>query len=220
MEVLHSKGCVLPVTESAATLCAEMESGETIRGELQITAARNRIKRIWLEPERPAPSRGVLRTLSCADAIVVGPGSLYTSILPNLLVDGVAKAVRDSRALKIFVCNLMTQPGESDGFTATDHLRVMESHLGRGVIDICVLNSQAVKQTAEKTYRQSDSEPVQWDEDDITQMGVTPVVADLLSEDQSKVRHSPAKLARLILSLTRGGQRARDILSGQESLIA
>ena len=219
-EVLNSKGCVLPVTESAAALCAEMESGETIRGELQITAARKRIKRVWLEPERPAPSGGVLRTLSCADAIVVGPGSLYTSIIPNLLVEGVARAVRNSRALKIFVCNLMTQPGESDGFTAADHLRVVESYLGCGAIDICVLNSQEVKQTAEQTYRHSDSEPVLWDEEEINQMGITPVVADLLSEDQAKVKHSPAKLARLIHSLIRGSQRARDILSGQESLIA
>ncbi len=219
-KVLHSMGCVLPVTESATTLCAEMESGETVRGELQITAAENRIKRVWLEPEKPAPSGGVLRSISCADVIVIGPGSLYTSIIPNLLVDGVAKSIRNSRALKIFVCNLMTQPGESDGFTAIDHLQVMESYLGYGAIDICVLNSQEVRQITEQAYRHSDSEPVQWDEEEITQMGVTPIVADLLSEDQTKVRHSPAKLARLVLSLMRGSQRARDILSGQEILIA
>ncbi len=219
-EVLQSTGCVLPVSESAPTLCAEMESGRVVRGEWQITAARNRIRKVWLEPEGPPPSRGVLDALTSADVIILGPGSLYTSIIPNLLVAGVAEALRNSSALKVFVCNLMTQPGETGGFTAADHLRVLETYVGRGVLDIFVLNSRPIEQTAGEIYRENRSEPVQWDGDEIARMGVVPVIADLSSEEQGKVRHDPNKLARLIVSLSRETQRIRDILSGRESLVA
>jgi uncharacterized cofD-like protein len=219
-EVLRSKGHVLPVTEHALTLCAEMESGEVIRGESQITAARRRITRVWLEPDSPPPFRGVLQALSGADSIILGPGSLYTSIIPNLLVQGVAEAVRNSQALRILVCNLMTQPGETDGFTAADHLQALENYLGPGVIDLCVMNSQPIAQNTEETYWESGSKPVGCDEEGIARMGVAPVVAELLAEDQAKVRHDPGKLARLIVSLTGGIQRAAAITSGRESLVA
>ncbi len=202
--VLRSKGCVLPATETAATLCAELESGDQIRGESQITAARSRIAKVWLEPGNPPPSDGVLQALACADAIILGPGSLYTSIVPNLLVGGVAEAVRNSPALKIFVCNLVTQPGETDGLTAADHLRVLETYLGAGVVDVCVLNSQPIKETVEERYLEFGSEPVSWSEDGIGRMGVVPVTADLLAETPLKVRHDAMKLARLIVSLTEG----------------
>ncbi|MBI3894989.1 MAG: uridine diphosphate-N-acetylglucosamine-binding protein YvcK [Acidobacteria bacterium] len=201
-EVLRSQGCVFPVTEIASSLCAEFESGDQIRGESEITAARGRIARVWLEPGNPPPSCGVLQTLDDADAIILGPGSLYTSIIPNLLVAGVAEAVRNSPALKIFVCNLVTQPGETDGFTAADHLRALETYLGAGVIDVCVLNSQPIARTVEEKYLETGSEPVRWSKDEIARMGVVPAIADLLEESQTKVRHDPIRLARSILSFT------------------
>ena len=219
-EVLRSNGCVLPATETASSLCAEMESGEQIRGESQITAARGKVARVWLEPDNPPPSCGVLQALASADAIILGPGSFYTSIIPNLLVAGVAEAVRNSPALKIFICNLVTQPGETDGFTAADHLRVLETYLGIGVVDVCVLNSQPIKRTVEERYIESGSEPVSWNEEEMIQMGVATAVADLLEESRTKVRHDPIRLARLIVSLARGVQRPRDILYRQESLVA
>jgi uncharacterized cofD-like protein len=136
-----------------------------------------------------------------------------------LLVEGVTEAVRNSQALKIFPCNLMTQPGETDGFTAADHLRVLETYLGTGRVDLCVLNSRPIEQNVEERYLESRSEPVEWDESEIARMGVVPIVADLLTEERCRVRHDASKLAGLIMSLTRGVQRARDILSGRECLV-
>jgi len=218
--VLGSMGQVLPVTEAPVTLCAELRSGEIIRGECQISNAGQRIRRIWLEPESPPPARGVLQTISSADALIFGPGSLYTSIVPNLLVNKVVEAVRHAPGLKIFVCNLMTQPGETDGFTASAHLNVLQSHLGAGVLDVCLLNSRRIYQPLEHSYSESNAEPVKWNEEEIARMGVVPILSDLLSEDRTKIRHDSTKLARLVLSLTRGIQRARDILSWRETLAA
>jgi len=218
-EVLCCKGSVFPATEAGVTLCAELASGDRIRGESQITAARNRIRKVWLEPGNPPPSRGVLHALACADAIILGPGSLYTSVIPNLLVAGVAEAVRNSPARKIYVCNLVTQPGETDGLAAEDHLRVLETYLGAGGVDVCVLNSQPIGQTVQERYLESGSEQVRWSKDEISRMGVVPAVADLLAEKQLKMRHDPTKLARLIVSLARGAQHTRHTLSGQEGLL-
>ncbi|MBI4465501.1 MAG: uridine diphosphate-N-acetylglucosamine-binding protein YvcK [Acidobacteria bacterium] len=218
--LLGSTGCVLPATEKAVTLCAEMDSGSLVRGEVQITSARSRIRRIWLEPENPPPSGGVLQAIASADTIVLGPGSLYTSVLPNLLVGGVAEAVRHSHALKIYVCNLMTQPGETARFTATDHLRVLESYLGAGVVDICVLNMHSIKPALRGKYGESESEPVSWNLEEIARMGIVAATADLLAEGRLRVRHDPVKLARLILSLTRGTDRLQDTLYSQTTLVA
>ncbi|MBI2816603.1 MAG: uridine diphosphate-N-acetylglucosamine-binding protein YvcK [Acidobacteria bacterium] len=216
--VLGSRGCVLPVTETAPSLCAELQSGKVIRGESQITAARGRIKKVWLDPDSPPPAAGVLQAISCADAIVLGPGSLYTSIVPNLLVRDVAEAVRKSQAVKIFVCNLMTQPGETDGMTAAAHLRVLQQYLGFGGVDICILNAQRMEPSTEQAYRELGSEPVTWDEGELTDLGAMPVAADILAESPWKLRHDSCKLARLVVTLTCGIQRARDIFSGEPSL--
>ncbi|OFV94271.1 MAG: hypothetical protein A3F68_08710 [Acidobacteria bacterium RIFCSPLOWO2_12_FULL_54_10] len=217
-EVLHTQGSVLPATEAAVTLCAEVESGGCIRGESQITAARSRIHRVWLEPGNPPPFPEALQALANADAIILGPGSLYTSIIPNLLVSGVADAVRNSPALKIFVCNLVTQPGETDGFTAADHLRVLQTYLGAGAVDICLLNSQPIVRTVRGLYLESGSEPVNWREDEISRMGVLPIRADFLAEKQSKIRHDPIKLARMIVSLTRAGRHGDDYVPGKDCM--
>jgi uncharacterized cofD-like protein len=218
-EVLCSAGAVYPVTEELVTLCAELETGEQIRGECQITAARGRIKRIWLEPENAAPFDGALRAIKSADVIVLGPGSLYTSLLPNLLVVGVADAIRNSPALKLFVCNLVTQHGETDGFSAADHLRALEMHLGFRGIDICAVNSSPITSTQLLKYLESGSGPVSWQEDEILQMGVIPVVTDLLKEGELKIRHDPVKLARLIVSQVSGAGAAARVVSAQRSLV-
>jgi len=218
-EVLHTQGCVMPATETAVTLCAELESGSCIRGESQITAARSKIRRVWLEPGPPPPFHGALQALARADAIILGPGSLYTSIIPNLLVAGVAEAVRNSPALKIFVCNLVTQSGETDGFTAADHVRVLQSYLGAGAVDVCLLNSQPITRTVRELYLESGSEPVNSSQDEIAKMGVLPVWADIVAEKQSKIRHDPNKLARMIVSLTRDGRRGDDYLPGKGSVM-
>ena len=228
-ELLELKGQVLPATETPLTLCALYEDGTTTEGESNIPKAGVRISRVWLEPDDPSPAPGVLDALETADAIVIGPGSLYTSIIPNLLVGGVADALKSSRAIKIYICNLMTQPGETAGYSAADHVRALLDYLpspsGRGQdeglrssIDVCLLNSSTVGTTVAQRYLESGSEIVcggSEDEDQIRRSGVVPVSAPLLRDGQVKARHDPATLARLVVSLARGFAGVHEIICSQ-----
>jgi uncharacterized cofD-like protein len=196
-------GRVLPVTEEKVTLHAELADGQIVHGESQLPASRGRIVKTWLVPEHAAPARGVLETIAQADAVFLGPGSLYTSLLPNLLVDGVAEALRRTRALRVLVCNLMTQRGETDGFDALDHLRALERHLGRGAIDVCLLNGAAPSPEALARYARAGCEPVAWSRRGFAESGTLPIVADLLPDGGFVNRHDPAKLARAAVSIAR-----------------
>src|SRR5205807_108009 len=155
-ELLELKGRVLPATETPVTLCALYEDGTTTVGESNIPKAGVRISRVWLEPDDPSPAPGVLEALETADAIVIGPGSLYTSIIPNLLVDGVADALKASHAIKIYICNLMTQAGETDGYSAAEHVNHLLEYL-QAPVDVCVLNSSTVGTTVAERYVKSGS---------------------------------------------------------------
>lgn len=220
-ELLRARGSVLPVTEAAVTLCAEWEDGKVACGELQTSSRRNtRIRRVWLEAGNAQPAAGVLEAIASADAIVLGPGSLFTSVIPPLLVAGVADAVRTSPALKIFVSNLMTQPGETDGFPVSDHLRGIDAYLGPRGIDVCIVNSRPVDWSVRRKYFEAGAEPVDADQEKIVRLGAAPIRANVFMEGQLKARHDPGKLARLVVSLTQGALRARDIVYGQSDLVA
>ena len=199
--LLPLRGKVLPVAEVPLTLCAEFEDGAIVRGESQIAQARRRIGNVWLEPCAPCASPGVLEAITNADVLVLGPGSLYTSLLPNLLVAGVVQAIRQSRAVKIFVCNLVTQPGETEGFSAADHFRVVEAHLGPRAVNFCLVNSRPIAPRPAHIGPDGGSEPVRCDSRKIASCGVIPIRADLAAEDSNGIRHDPAKLARLVVSL-------------------
>ena len=200
---LRMKGRVLPVTERSVTLCAALEGGAIAMGESAIPRSGKRIERVWLHPDDVEPADGVLETLASADAIVLGPGSLYTSVVPNLLVRGVPEAIRASSALKIFVCNLMTQPGETDGFDASDHLAVVESYLGRGAIDVCLVNEPPPPREMEERYEAAGSEAVRWCRRALTEAGVLPIGVDLLSRGPDVGRHDPVRLGSIVVSLAR-----------------
>jgi uncharacterized cofD-like protein len=208
-EAMHLGGTVLPVTEVPVTLCAEGEDGRRARGECEITAARLDIARIWLDPERPLPARGVLESIDAADVIVLGPGSLYTSVTPPLLVGGVADAIRRSRALRVYVCNLMVEPGETDGFGAADHVRVLQRQLGPDGLDVCVLNTRQPTERLAWRYLAAGAPPIEAAHDAVRATGVQPMAAELLAEEGTKARHDPLALARLILELasTRASRR-------------
>jgi uncharacterized cofD-like protein len=201
-EAMQVAGSVLPVTEVPVTLCAQGADGRRARGECAIVRSRLQIARVWLEPQCPPPSRGVLECLDAADAIVLGPGSLFTSVVPPLLVAGVAEAIRRSRARKIYVCNLMGEPGETDGFTAADHLRALERHLGPRVIDVCVLNTRHPQVRVARRYLATGAGPVEPDLAAVEALGVEAVVAELLAESGPKARHDPPALARLVVELS------------------
>lgn len=197
--VLAVRGQVLPVTLEDVNLCAEMEDGEIICGESRIPKSGKRIRRVFLQPGVCSPVKEALEAIQCADAIVLGPGSLYTSILPNLLVRGMPEALASSRALKIYVCNVMTQPGETDGYTAADHVRAVLSHAGP-VVDWVLVNNEVIHSRTLSRYRKEGAEPVKFDEEEIAKLGVK-VLAGHMVREGNMVRHHPDRLARYIMYL-------------------
>lgn len=200
-EVLASKGHIFPATLSDVRLVAELEDGLVVRGETQISASSVPIRRLRLEPEQCLPLPQVLRAIRAADIITVGPGSLYTSILPNLLVAQVARVIGRTRATKIFVSNLMTQPGETDGYTAREHLETVKKHAPEIHFDFIVVNdrriseAQAERYAAEGAYQIGIDDPIE----DAIDLATEIMRADLLDEGD-KVRHHEDSLARVVLN--------------------
>ena len=201
-EVLASKGRIYPATLNDVRLVAELEDGREVRGESRITASRSPIRRLRLEPEQCLPLPEALAAIRSADIITVGPGSLYTSILPNLLVARVAECIGSSRAVKVFICNLMTQPGETDGYTARRHLEVVKAYAPEIKFDFVVVNDRRVTPEQAEAYAAEGARQIGltdhlFEEEFGAEAEV--VRADLLDEGE-KVRHSPEKLARVILA--------------------
>ena len=215
-QLLPMKGLAMAATETPATLCALFQDGSMVRGEWQIAAAGKEIQRVWLEPENPPPSPGVIEAIHSADAVVLAPGSLFTSLAPNLLVGGVAGAIRQSKAAKILVCNLTTQPGETDGLTASGHLRVVESLLGPRVVEFCLMNS-ATSRVRSLLPRETRAEPVVCDMRLVRALGAVPIKADLLASDEAEIHHDPAKLGSLIVSVTEGMRQAHRVFALPET---
>jgi uncharacterized cofD-like protein len=202
-ESMGLAGTVLPATEASVTLVADGRDGRRVRGECAISSARMTVERISLDPPSPAPARGVLESLDAADAIVLGPGSLFTSVIPPLLVDGVADAIRRSRAARIYVCNLMAQPGETDDFTAVDHVRAVLDVLGDGAIDACLLNTRSPRASLARPYLAMGAKVVPADAAAVQALGPAPVEAELFADEGRKARHDPEALARLVVDLAR-----------------
>jgi uncharacterized cofD-like protein len=201
-EVLASKGHIFPATISDVRLVAELADGSVVRGETQISASRVPIRRLRLEPEQCLPLPEVLKAIRAADVITVGPGSLYTSILPNLLVARVASAIGESRATRIFICNLMTQPGETDNYSARQHLETIKRYAPEIHFDFVIVNDRRITQEQAERYALEGAYQIGMDEDSID--GVldqsTQVIRTKLLEDGEKVRHDSALLARVVLA--------------------
>ncbi|HEX8072377.1 MAG TPA: gluconeogenesis factor YvcK family protein [Pyrinomonadaceae bacterium] len=200
-EVLASKGRIYPATLNDVRLVAELEDGRIVRGETNITAARGGVRRLSLEPEQCLPLPEALAALRSADIITVGPGSLYTSILPNLLVARVAETISASPAVKVFICNLMTQPGETDGFNASRHLEVVQQYAPELRFDYVIVNDRPVSAAQAARYAAEGARQIGLSHRlEAEFSGATEIVrADLLDEGEM-VRHSPAKLARVIFA--------------------
>jgi uncharacterized cofD-like protein len=207
-EVLASKGHIYPATINDVRLVAQLEDGTEVRGETQITASRSPIRRLRLEPERCLPLPETLACIRAADVITIGPGSLYTSILPNLLVARVAQAIGEASAIKIYICNLMTQPGETDGYTARQHLETVRRYAPEIAFDYVIANSRPI--TAEQAERYAADGAYQIGmHDHLLEKafgGETEIVrADLLDEGE-KVRHNSEKLARVVAACCEQGR--------------
>ncbi len=201
-EVLASKGHIFPATINDVRLVAELEDGRVVHGETQITAARSPIKRLRLEPEQCLPLPQTMDAISAADVITIGPGSLYTSIIPNLIVAWVADAIGRSNATKIFVANLMTQPGETDGYDVRRHLEAVTKYAPQIHFDYVVLNNRPISASQAEKYRTDGAYQVGLD-DEIDDIALGPetefVRADLLDASEM-VRHDSERLARVVIA--------------------
>ncbi len=204
-EVLAITGRILPVTNANVQLEAVFENGTHVIGESKIFAVKKeqdcRIDYVRLLPAHPPALPAALQAIRDAEVIVLGPGSLYTSVIPNLLVEGVAEAICDSKALKIYACNIMTQDGETEGYTASDHVAALLEHTAPGLLDICLCNNAPVRPELLERYREEDAAPIQIDRKEVEALGVELVSRPLASENQEFARHSYTKLADAILEL-------------------
>lgn len=199
--VFAVRGRVLPAAGQAVVLHAEMEDGTVITGESKIPEAGGRIKRVFLEPEQVEPLPEAVEAIREADAILIGPGSLYTSIIPNLLVPKLAEAVLENEnAIKIFVCNVMTQPGETDDYTVSDHLQAVYEHVGHHLFDYVIVNDGEIPAQVQDFYAEKGAKPVQVDWDVVTGRGYK-VIADTLVLFRRYLRHDADKLSHHIYQL-------------------
>lgn len=201
-EVLASKGHIYPATISDVRLVAELADGTIVRGETQISASRVPIRRLTLEPEQCLPLPEVLKAIRAADVITVGPGSLYTSILPNLLVARVSQAIGESNATRIFICNLMTQPGETDNYTARQHLETIKNYAPEIHFDFVIVNDRRITKDQSERYALEGAHQIGIDEDSIDSVldQSTQIIRASLLEEGEKVRHDSSLLASVVLA--------------------
>ncbi len=206
-DVLAITGRVLPVTNEDVQLIADFDDGATVVGESEIAEYKKgesrRIRRVYLSPERPAALPECLEAIARADLVLLGPGSLYTSVIPNLLVDGVAQAIHDSKAAKVYVMNLMTQDGETEGYTAQDHVRALFDHGGDGLFDHCLINNMPIPPAALELYRREGAAPIAVDATALARMGVRADFAPVADHSRGLVRHDPMALAEAVIDLYR-----------------
>ncbi|MGI6702452.1 MAG: gluconeogenesis factor YvcK family protein [Clostridia bacterium] len=206
-QVLAVTGQVLPITLEDTVLYAQLKKGIVVKGEsnipVKVLEHRSPIERVFIKPEHPEPLPEVLEAIENADAIVLGPGSLYTSIMPNLLAAGMVDCLYRAEAPKIYVCNIMTQPGETDGFSAADHIRALEEHAGRKILDMVIVNSGNIEEAYLERYAGDGAKPVEIDGERI-RPGVKVISADLVSAQGEYLRHDSMGLGRLIAKLISG----------------
>jgi uncharacterized cofD-like protein len=210
-EVLASKGHIYPATITDVRLIAELEDGREVLGESQITAARGSIRRLRLEPPHCLPLPLAITAICDADVITIGPGSLFTSILPNLLVSGVADAIAESRAIKLFIANLMTQPGETEGYDLRRHLETVTAYAPQIEFDAAVVNNRKISAAQAEVYAADGAFQIDIDEN-LNELGVPILRADLLDQNE-KVRHDSARLAEVVLTYSESFSREQPVLA-------
>ena len=207
-KVLAVRGRVLPSSLDKITLVAEHSDGSQTSGESNIPKAHSPIKRIHLRPVNCKPTDEVVDAIRKSDAIVLGPGSLYTSIMPNLLVGNIYQEVISSKAVKIYICNVMTQKGETDDYKASDHLRAIIEHTGPGIVDYCIVNTAKIPEDMLTKYKVEESYPVISDSENIKKMRSKVIEAHIVST-AGYVRHDPGKLSALIVDLITSLKKSR-----------
>jgi uncharacterized cofD-like protein len=213
-EVLAIAGRIYPSTGENVHLEADLADGSVVAGETSISASSVPIARLRLAPASCEPLPETLEAIADADLITLGPGSLFTSVIPNLLVRGIPEAIAAARARKVYVANLMWQPGETMGYAASDHVLAIHAHARLPLIDTAVLNTGRIREDLLRNYREKDAEPVEQDVDTLRHMGIRVVQADLLGGNE-KIRHEPDLLAAALVGLAEEARAHRDALTAQ-----
>ena len=198
-KILNLKGRVLPLTEDNVVLMADMEDGRTIEGEHNITETHGVIKKVYYK-EEPVVSSEVIRSIKEADLILLSMGSLYTSIIPNLLEPNVVEALKKSKAKKMYVCNAMTEHGETDGFYVSDCVKQINKYVSDNFIDVVIANSKLIDKSIQELYLEEQSTPILIDEEEISKMGIELIKEDLATIVNNQVRHDPVKTALAIFT--------------------
>lgn len=202
--VLAVTGKVLPVTLDDMKLIAELENGNIVEGESiipdEVIKQKSKIKNLKIEPEKAKPLLDALMAISEADAIVMGPGSLYTSIIPNLLVGDIAECINKSDAIKIYISNVMTQPGETDDFTVSDHIKTLMKYSGKNSVEYVIANNGTIPKDIEERYLSEGSKLVELDYDNIKDLGVKVVETDLVKITKGYVKHDSEYLAQVLMT--------------------
>lgn len=203
-DVLAVKGRVYPVTLEDVTLCAELENGMVVHGESNIPLEgikhSSGVKRVFLEPTNPKPLEDALFAIENADCIIMGPGSLYTSVLPNLVIPEISERIKKSKAIKVYVSNIMTQPGETDGYSLSDHISAIEEHCGGRIIDYVVANNGQIPEKYYEKYRNDNQDMVLIDRDKISD-DINIIKDDLVYIRNGMLRHNSQRLANDIMKL-------------------
>jgi uncharacterized cofD-like protein len=207
-EVLNIAGRIYPSTATNVALEATLVDGSKVVGETRISRSRKRIKRVRLIPRKVRPLAAALTAIAEADVITLGPGSLFTSVAPNLLVDGIASAIREAPAVKAYFVNLMWQPGETTDFRASDHVQAVIDHSGGNLLDYAVVNVRGPSQLVMKRYALENALPVENDTEAISELGVK-VIPSSLATRTGKIRHDPASTASVVVKLAQEGRRRK-----------
>jgi uncharacterized cofD-like protein len=206
--ILKTRGVIYPSTVSNVQLEALMDDGSHVRGETTITRSTQRVVELYMIPPDAQPLPQALEAIAKADLITLGPGSLYTSLISNLIVSGIPQAIAASSAVKIFVCNLMTQANESLGLTAADHLRALDDHAKSQIFDYALLNTRPVSDEMKQKYAAEDAEQIHIDLEAIRKIGVEPVCGDFLEEHAGVARHATDRLAKALLNIAVSNQHS------------
>jgi len=199
--VLNVRGEILPISNQNMTLHARFTDGTVVTGESNIPLANKKIERVFLSPEPVKPLQNAIDAIEKADLVVISPGSLYTSIMPNLIIPKIDIALKETTALVVYVCNVMTQEGETTNFQASDHVQAINDHIGPGSIDAIVVHNEPIKKAVRAIYAEENAEPVLYDKLKLKDMGLQIIEEDIINYSNATVRHDNTKVAALLYSI-------------------
>ena len=208
-KVLNVHGNVLPAANQSVVLHAELEDGTIISGESKIPFSGKRIKRVFLTPDTIQPLPETIQAIRNADLIIIGPGSLYTSILPNLLVPQIGQEVCEAKAKKVYICNIMTQAGETHDFTASDHVNAIYDHMGKPFMNTILVNREEIPDDIQARYIKEEAKPVHFDVNSLYELGLDVIFGEIVSLDEGIIRHDTQEVAKILYSFLKNETKDR-----------